>query len=278
MGVLVPIAAKKSAPMRSNLIISKLTQWRLNISAVTFALVRRALVTEQNSSSLSSIIQTWRCYHYWQVYRLSLLPTVSHTCRLSRAVKFASAMLRTHTCAHIGGFEKCYLFRIKSSDSRSDLVIGHTGALCPKNVPPLVCYNFDTRERTLIFFGRNVTDKVSNQKRFTVPPQIMCFCTTWQKRGNTKIAFFHSNAVSVHCQNSTNRCLISSVFLTHTHAAVWLLVINAFSSGLLGGMVQEKGSRDRRSSWTVLHAQCMCTNALSSWKKRSVICDVFHSV
>ena len=33
-----------------------------------------------------------------------------------------------------------------------------------KNVPPLVCYNFDTRECILIFFGRNVTNKVSNQK------------------------------------------------------------------------------------------------------------------
>jgi len=36
-----------------------------------------------------------------------------------------------------------------------------------------------------------------------------------------------------------------------------------------GGMVQQKGSRERRSSWTVLHAQCMCTNALYSWKKKS---------
>jgi len=35
------------------------------------------------------------------------------------------------------------------------------------------------------------------------------------------------------------------------------LVINVFSSGLLGGMVQEKGSRERCSSWTVLHAQCI---------------------
>jgi len=32
------------------------------------------------------------------------------------------------------------------------------------------------------------------------------------------------------------------------------LVINAFSLGLLGGMVQEKGSRECCSSWTVLHA------------------------
>jgi len=40
------------------------------------------------------------------------------------------------------------------------------------------------------------------------------------------------------------------------------LVMNAFSLELLGGMVQEKGSQERCSSWTVLHAQC--TSALSS--------------
>ena len=28
-----------------------------------------------------------------------------------------------------------------------------------KNVPPLACYNFDTPEWILIFFGRNVTNK-----------------------------------------------------------------------------------------------------------------------
>ena len=65
------------------------------------------------------------------------------------------------------------------------------------------------------FFGRNVTDKVSNQIRFTVPPQITCASALpWktEKHGNH---IFHSNAVSVHCENSTSRSLISSVFLTH---------------------------------------------------------------
>jgi len=33
-----------------------------------------------------------------------------------------------------------------------------------KNFPPLACYNSDTCERILIFFGRKVTDKQSNQK------------------------------------------------------------------------------------------------------------------
>ena len=53
-------------------------------------------------------------------------------------------------------------------------------------------------------------------------------------------------------------------------------VINAFSSGLLGGMVQEKRSQESRSSWTVLHAQCMCTNVLSSWKRKCHLWCVWY--
>jgi len=34
---------------------------------------------------------------------------------------------------------------------------------CLKNVPPLACCNYDVCERILIFFGINVTNKVSNQ-------------------------------------------------------------------------------------------------------------------
>jgi len=50
-----------------------------------------------------------------------------------------------------------------------------------KNVPPFACYNFDTHERILIFFGRNTTDKVSNQKAlYYVTSNNLCFCTTWQ--------------------------------------------------------------------------------------------------
>ena len=40
------------------------------------------------------------------------------------------------------------------------------------------------------------------------------------------------------------------------------LVINVFTSGLLVDMVRKKGSRERCSSWTVLHPQC--TSALFS--------------
>jgi len=36
----------------------------------------------------------------------------------------------------------------------------------------MACYNFDTREQILIFFDRNVTDEVGNQRCFNRPPQI----------------------------------------------------------------------------------------------------------
>ena len=71
------------------------------------------------------------------------------------------------------------------------------------------------------FFGRNVTDKVSNQKMlYCATSSNLCFYTTWQN-GKTRKSHF---SLLVHCQNSTSRCLISSFFLltTHTHTAVWL--------------------------------------------------------
>jgi len=48
-----------------------------------------------------------------------------------------------------------------------------------KNVPPLAC--FDAHEWILIFFGRNVTDKVGNQKTpYYATSNNLCFCTAWQ--------------------------------------------------------------------------------------------------
>jgi len=127
-------------------------------------------------------------------------------------------------------------------------------------------------------FGRNVSDKISNQKTrsFAMSPQIMrTSASALHRPGKTgkhenHIHFFHSNSASVHCQNSTSRSLISSVFfdsrLSHTHAAVRLpkSCSQCVQLGAVGGVVQEKGSRERCSSWTVLHAQCMYTSALSS--------------
>jgi len=50
-----------------------------------------------------------------------------------------------------------------------------------KNVSPLACCNFDAHEWILIYFGRNVTDKVGNQKTlYHATSSSLCFCTTWQ--------------------------------------------------------------------------------------------------
>jgi len=57
-----------------------------------------------------------------------------------------------------------------------------------KNVSPLVYYNFDTRERILIFFGRNVTDKVSNQiMLYYDTSSNVCYCTVWQNGETQKL-------------------------------------------------------------------------------------------
>jgi len=91
-----------------------------------------------------------------------------------------------------------------------------------------------------------------------MPPQITCACALPGKTGNKKIAFF------IRCISALREfnqlLLISSVFLAHdSYFALRYdslnLVINAFSLGLLGCMVQMRGSRVRCSSWTVLHAQ-----------------------
>jgi len=61
-----------------------------------------------------------------------------------------------------------------------------------KNVPPLACYNFDTHEWILIFFGRNVTNKVGNEKTlYYATSSNLCFCSTWQN-GKTRKSHFHS--------------------------------------------------------------------------------------
>jgi len=61
---------------------------------------------------------------------------------------------------------------------------------CLENVPHLVHCNFDIRERILIVFGRNVTDKASNQKMlYYVTSNKLCFGAILAKRRNMKIAF-----------------------------------------------------------------------------------------
>jgi len=57
------------------------------------------------------------------------------------------------------------------------------------NVPPLACCNFDTHEWISTFCGRNVTDKVSNQKTLhcATSNNFLHYLAKWE---NMKIAFF----------------------------------------------------------------------------------------
>jgi len=66
-------------------------------------------------------------------------------------------------------------------DVQNDFVVCMQIHRVSKNVPPLACYNFDAHEWILIFFGRNVTDKVGNQKTlYYATSNNLWFCTTWQ--------------------------------------------------------------------------------------------------
>jgi len=75
-----------------------------------------------------------------------------------------------------------------------------------KNVPPLACYNVDTHEWILIFFGRIVTDKVGYQKAlYYATSSNLCFCTTWQN-WETRKSHFHSVGLC-YAQNAPVRSL-----------------------------------------------------------------------
>ena len=78
------------------------------------------------------------------------------------------------------------------------------------------------------------------------------------KTGNTKIAFF-TRCVSA--LPEFNQSLLDFLYLFDSPLILTLLydfldlVINAFNSGLLGGSIHGKGSRERCSRWTVAHTK-----------------------
>jgi len=90
-----------------------------------------------------------------------------------------------------------------------------------------------------------------------MPAQITCASALPGKTGNTRMTFFHR---CISALPEFNQLLLDffSIFdlrliLTLLYDSLNLVTVT-FSLGLLGGMVQEKGSRERCSSWTVLHA------------------------
>ena len=63
---------------------------------------------------------------------------------------------------------------------------------CLKNIPPLACYNFDAHKWILIFFGKNVTDKVGNQKMLYYATSITCASALLGKKRKHENHIFHS--------------------------------------------------------------------------------------
>jgi len=90
---------------------------------------------------------------------------------------------------------------------RWELFLRHSVHRVSKNAPPLACYNFDTHEWILIFFGRNVTDKVGNQKTlYYATSNNLCFYTTWQNAETRKL-HISLNWIVFHTQCT---CVLSS--------------------------------------------------------------------
>ena len=76
-----------------------------------------------------------------------------------------------------------------------------------KNVPPLACYNLTHMNGFWYFFGRNVTDKVGNQKvLYYATSNNLCFCTTCQN-GETWKSHFSLNWIVLQTQRT---CALSS--------------------------------------------------------------------
>jgi len=71
----------------------------------------------------------------------------------------------------------------------------------PKNVPPLACYNF------WYMLAEMLPIKQALKRHFTVPHQITCASALPGKTGKRENCIFPSNAILVHCLNSTS-CLI----------------------------------------------------------------------
>jgi len=70
----------------------------------------------------------------------------------------------------------------------------------------MACYNFDTHEQILVFFGRNVTDKVGSQKCCNISPQVTCASALPSKTGK------HENHFSLKCCIRQERCSSWTVF------------------------------------------------------------------
>jgi len=94
-----------------------------------------------------------------------------------------------------------------------------------KNVPLWFAIILTYANAFWYFFGRNVTDKVSNQKTlYCATPNNLCFCITWQNVETRKSHFITQMLYQciARMQLVASWLLQSFWLTTDTHAAVWL--------------------------------------------------------
>jgi len=145
-----------------------------------------------------------------------------------------------------------------------------------KNVPPLVCYNFDTRERILILFRTNVIDKVGNQKTlYCVTSNNVCFCTTWQNGKTRKSHFWLKCCISALPEFNESLLDFFSLFdsVSYSRCCMTPKSCSQFVQlWLLRAWFKRKQQLDCVACTIHVH-QCAVF-----WKKKNVICAVFDSV
>ena len=117
-----------------------------------------------------------------------------------------------------------------------------------KNVPLWFAIILTYANAFWYFFGRNVTDKVSNQKTlYCATPNNLCFCITWQNVETRKSHFITQMLYQciARMQLVASWLLQSFWLTTDTHAALWLPK-SCYQCVQLGAVVGH-GSGERKS-------------------------------
>ena len=121
----------------------------------------------------------------------------THTCQISSGSVYCVALEKPKKFFRHFQLQHSMTARPPPSGAETKLNAMHIYTVCQKNVQPLACYNFDAHEWILIFFGRNVTDKVGNQKTlYYATSNNLCFCTTWQNAEKRKSHFTQLDCVT----------------------------------------------------------------------------------
>jgi len=162
------------------------------------------------------------------------------------------------------------------------MMITMINTLCLKKRPTFGAITLTYVNASWYFLAEIVTDKASNQKTlYYATPNNLCFCTAWKTGKHKNRIFSLKCCISTLKKSRTDylnsNSLFDSQFILTLLYDFLNLVINAFSSGLLGAWFRIKEVESAAAVDCLARTMHVCTNALSSWKK-NVICNVFDSV